>query len=202
MQLPHLLVVVISSIKVNIFILTGKNDSGFAVLHEEHYGKLISSVLIGMVFSTWVQLPAIFLPKTLEKGGHLHHAGPGKPGGCCPAGRACRVTAFTHRRKSFFSQEQCPHLHASQALSSKNYSSSPWLCFPPCQRLPPALLRGRKLLPPPGALDWTMSCWTVRRAFLWVHAVMFCLLPLLTWVHLSWCFSQMVTIRLQMFSLP
>lgn len=85
MQLPHLLVVVISSIKVNIFILTGKNYSGFAVLHEEHYGNLISSVLIWMVFSTWVQLPAIFLPKTSEKGGHLHHAGPGKPGGCCPA---------------------------------------------------------------------------------------------------------------------
>ena len=37
MQLPHLLVVVISSRRVNIFILTGKNYSFSAVLHEDHY---------------------------------------------------------------------------------------------------------------------------------------------------------------------
>lgn len=36
----HLLVV-ISSIRINIFILTGKNYSWFAVLHEEHYWKVI-----------------------------------------------------------------------------------------------------------------------------------------------------------------
>ena len=44
--------------------------------------------------------------------------------------RACGVAAFTQRRKSFFFQQQCPHLRASQDLTSKTYNS-PWLCFPP-----------------------------------------------------------------------
>lgn len=105
-------------------------------------------------------------------------------------------------KKSFFFQEQCPHLHALQALSSKTYNS-PWLYFP-CFSLPggyPQLWQGHKLLPPPSTLDWTISCCTVKRAFWWVHTMMFCLLLPLTWVHLSWCFSQMVTIRLQIISL-
>lgn len=153
MQLPHLLVVVISSIKVNIFVPTGKNYSGFAVLREEHYGKLISAVLIWMVFSTWVQLPALFLPKTLEKGGHLHHASPGKPGGCCPAGRQSLQSDSIYSEKEEFllpgatSSSSC--LAGPQQQKLQFFSM---VVLPPW-RLSPALPRGRKLLPPPGALD-------------------------------------------------
>lgn len=127
MQLLHLLVVVISSKIVNIFILTGKNYSFFAVLHEDHHWKLIGSIFIWMVLSTWVQQSIIFLPKTLEKAGHLHHACPGKPGGCCPAGGQSPWSGSFYSEKEEFLLPGATS--SSSCLSSKNYNS-PWLCFP------------------------------------------------------------------------
>lgn len=113
------------------------------------------------------------------------------------------------RSGSFYSEKEeflLPGgMSSSSRLGSKNYNS-PWLCFPPFPlrwRLPRAR-RCREAasacLPPPRALGWTLSCRTRKRAFWWVHTLMFCLLLLLTRVHLSWCFSQMVTIRPQMVS--
>lgn len=159
MQLPVLLVVVISSIRVNIFIYRQKITLlFFSVLQEKHYWKPISSVLIWMVFATWVPWRR-WDTCTMS-------------GGCCP-------TEPVEGRKRFFSRSNTLISMPFRPQQQKFQSSMVMLSsLSPPRRLPTALPKCCRILPTLSALDWTMSCWTLKHAFWWVHRVMFCLLLL------------------------
>lgn len=70
---------------------------------------------------------------------------PGLVGAALQELRTCKAIAFPKRRKSFFFQEQRPHLHALQVSGIKNYTS-PWLCLPP---FPPSLEAAHSLVERP-----------------------------------------------------
>lgn len=117
---------------------------------------------------------------------------------------ACRAAALTQNRRSFFFQEWCTHCHALRAFTSKNYNS-PQLCFvlfhPPC-RLPTAQpclgATSCCLLPAPWMELWAAELSKVLFGGC-THSDVLSAAPSI--LHLSWCLSQMVTIRLQMVSL-